>query len=564
MTNIVSTPRQNAYKTNLSTSITAAALTASFDEMPSFSLSAGEYVYAVIDPKNSFREVVKLVGPYTAGASSITITRAEADYEGASSTAYQHSGGAVVVITNSWNIFDDITTAVNSKLDADGDGLEDSFNMETASSGVGIRDDAGELKLKDSLQAEVSLSTLAAAAGVDDKFKVSATDTTSSYADSKLTVSSGAGATVTKSVVNPGANETLNIDVALDAATAGVDEHAIYTPAYLTGNNAAEATFNNWLAVLDGEFAITIDGVAHDVTAIDFTGVTSMNDVASYIQTAIQTKTGGSETCVWSVDHFVITSGDTTATSAITVTSAVGGGGGTDISGVAAGPPNWMDCDVGVVTNAVRNDAADAGKLTQLDASGYLDAGFMPANLLAAAETGSTDITGTELEELSDGSTTSLHFHDVMRRLSTFTTTVNLSGTTSEETLMTFTVPGGALSTLNAIRGRIYVGTNNGNGGYNCTLRLKYGATTVAALVLTGNGPRIGTFLEFDLLSAGTTSSQKGSIGLPIDSAAGHFTSQLGTSAEDSTGDLALTVTIQWTNASRTGAFEFGEAYLIK
>jgi len=220
MTNIVSTPRQNAYKTNLSTSITAAALTASFDEMPSFSLSAGEYVYAVIDPKNSFREVVKLVGPYTAGASSITITRAEADYEGASSTAYQHSGGAVVVITNSWNIFDDITTAVNSKLDADGDGLEDSFDMQTASSGVRLRDDAGELKLTDSLNPEVSLSTLAAAAGSDTKTAVTVADTTPAVLDSKLTVS---GTNITKSIVNPGANETLNLDVTVDSTPVDVE-----------------------------------------------------------------------------------------------------------------------------------------------------------------------------------------------------------------------------------------------------------------------------------------------------------------------------------------------------
>jgi hypothetical protein len=220
-----------------------------------------------------------------------------------------------------------------------------------------------------------------------DLIKVSAADTTAGYANDKITVTSGTGATVTKSITSPAGNEKLNIDVALDGAgfiaANAVDAHDIYTPAYLTGGAAAEGTFNNWLAVLDGEFSIDIDGVTYDIAAIDFTGVTSMNDVATYLQTAIRTATGSTETVTWSVDHFIITSADTTVTSAITVTSTVAAPAGTDISG--AGAANWMDCDVGngVVTAAVRNDAADATKLAQLDAAGYVDKQLLDQDLMS-------------------------------------------------------------------------------------------------------------------------------------------------------------------------------------
>lgn len=199
--------------------------------------------------------------------------------------------------------------------------------------------------------------------------KVSANDTTAGYLNGKLVA--GTGVTFTEN--NDGGNETLSIN-----ATAGntVVEPSTYTPAYLTGANGAQSAFNNWLAVLDGSFAITLDGVALSVTGIDFTGVTSMADVATYIQTALRAESGTLETVAWDTDHFIITSADTTSSSAITVTSAAGAG--TDISG--AGANDWMDCDVGngAVTNAVLDQTADAGKLVEVDATGLIDNLLIP------------------------------------------------------------------------------------------------------------------------------------------------------------------------------------------
>lgn len=119
--------------------------------------------------------------------------------------------------------------------------------------------------------------------------------------------------------------------------------------AFLTGGAGATAVIATWNAVSDGEFSITIDGVARDIIGLDFSLAGDMDAVAAIIQAGIRAVTLASEICVWDTDHFVII-----AVSAITVTSAVAGGTGTDISG--AGATAFMDSDVG---NGVVTDAAD-------------------------------------------------------------------------------------------------------------------------------------------------------------------------------------------------------------
>lgn len=212
---------------------------------------------------------------------------------------------------------------------------------------------------------------------------VSAADTTPSYLENKILA--GSNIVITKE--NAGGNENLKISTSLPTQ---ISDAIIYTPAYLTGGTNAQATYSNWLAVLDGSFRITVDGTLRDITGINFTGVTSMNDVAAKIQTAIRAVTGGSETVVWSTNHFVITSGITTSSSAITVTSATGGG--TDISG--AGASDWMDSDTGhgVVTNTVLNQAADAGKIGLLGADGKYAENFISKAVLKSTLTTKGDI----------------------------------------------------------------------------------------------------------------------------------------------------------------------------
>jgi hypothetical protein len=147
-----------------------------------------------------------------------------------------------------------------------------------------------------------------------------------------------------------------------------IKAHNTYTPAYLTGDTSCEANYLLWGGTTDGSFAITINGTLRTITGLNFVGTTSMAAIADIIQAAIRTATSSLETVAWSTDHFVISSVDTTSSSAITVTSATGSG--TDISG--AGAFGGLGCDTGhgTVTASVLQEAADENKIPVLGANG--------------------------------------------------------------------------------------------------------------------------------------------------------------------------------------------------
>lgn len=127
---------------------------------------------------------------------------------------------------------------------------------------------------------------------------------------------------------------------------------SVYTPAFLTGWSSAQNNAATWAAVTNGSFRITVDWTAYNVDWINFTGDASMADVAATIQAALRAVTSWTETVVWSTDHFVITSWDTSSTSAISVLTTSTGTVGTDISWVGTA---WMDAETWrwTVTNKV-------------------------------------------------------------------------------------------------------------------------------------------------------------------------------------------------------------------
>jgi len=161
-----------------------------------------------------------------------------------------------------------------------------------------------------------------------------------------------------------------------------IDSHAVYTPAYLTGGGSAESNVAIWDSVSDGSFRITIDGVAYNVDGIDFTAahgdgiVTDMDGVAARIQTYIRALTASTETCVWSTDHFIITSVDTTVATEVSVTDTSTGTVGTDISGVGT---VYMDSETGrgTATAGVLDPTADSGKLVKMGSDGNIAQEFL-------------------------------------------------------------------------------------------------------------------------------------------------------------------------------------------
>lgn len=116
--------------------------------------------------------------------------------------------------------------------------------------------------------------------------------------------------------------------------------------------NASEQRIENFSAVTDGALNITIDGVAKNITAVDLSAATTLNDVA----TAISTKLA-SAVVTWNAvtSHFLITSSSTGATSVVGIPTAAGAG--TDLAPL-------MGIDAGSKPVAVRGTDAHAGSAT--------------------------------------------------------------------------------------------------------------------------------------------------------------------------------------------------------
>lgn len=188
MSNVTRIPLQNAYTTTLSSSINSTVTSLTVDDAPDFTLPVGQSFYIVVDPKNSFREVMLVTAVSSA---TFTVQRGKTDYDGGTSTAVAHSGGAKVVITNTYHIFDEYGDAINSKLDNDGGNTTTTFDLDLNGSNFRIRKDGNNMKFTDDNQAEVTLSTLAAGAGSNDKVKGSSTDSAADYLIAKVSTKHG-------------------------------------------------------------------------------------------------------------------------------------------------------------------------------------------------------------------------------------------------------------------------------------------------------------------------------------------------------------------------------------
>ena len=104
--------------------------------------------------------------------------------------------------------------------------------------------------------------------------------------------------------------------------------------AELRGGSVTEVT--PFLLITDASFAISIDGVAEDITGMNLSdGEVTLDDVAATIQTALQVVAAGgytAATCVHDGSRFFVTSGTTGVTSVISFLSVVSPVTGTDIS----------------------------------------------------------------------------------------------------------------------------------------------------------------------------------------------------------------------------------------
>ena len=168
-----------------------------------------------------------------------------------------------------------------------------------------------------------------------------------------------------------------------------VSSHTDNTAGYLTGGASAQSAFASWAAITDGSFRFKIDGGAlQNIDGIDFSGDGDMDAVAATIQSAIQTATSSTETCVWDTDHFIITSATLDEDSEISVLTTSTGTVGTDISG--AGADDWLDADTG--NGTATQGTSDHNKAIKLNTDGEIEDNFISENIrskktLTAGET---------------------------------------------------------------------------------------------------------------------------------------------------------------------------------
>jgi hypothetical protein len=83
------------------------------------------------------------------------------------------------------------------------------------------------------------------------------------------------------------------------------------TSALLRGGilTAAQQDMANWTVIANGAFSVSIDGSAHALTGLDFTGQTNLNGIASVVTAALT----GAGTMIWNGQQFVISSATTGA-----------------------------------------------------------------------------------------------------------------------------------------------------------------------------------------------------------------------------------------------------------
>ncbi len=120
MSSYANVPKQSYFSAVLDTPIDAVQTTnIILSAVPSYTPS-GETVYLnILDPDHP--ETITVTGWNSSTLTLTGVTRGVTTYTGGSSSAASHAAGVLVVLSDDWHIFEDIQTAINSKVDRTGD-----------------------------------------------------------------------------------------------------------------------------------------------------------------------------------------------------------------------------------------------------------------------------------------------------------------------------------------------------------------------------------------------------------------------------------------------------------
>lgn len=209
MSNLTSYPLQDGFETTLAQAWNGSTWTVYLATSPSFTFPSGVTTYIVVDPGKSNMQVAKIdsydSGAKTVNVSSVTVNK----MAGTVYSTWTHVVGAKVIISDNFAFWEDIKTAINTKLDQTGGNTSTTFDLDLSGSAFRIRKDGNDMKFTDDNTPETTLSQLASGGWADQKVAITINDTTTWVLDSKLTAGDG----LKKTVVNPAGNETLDLDI---------------------------------------------------------------------------------------------------------------------------------------------------------------------------------------------------------------------------------------------------------------------------------------------------------------------------------------------------------------
>ena len=222
MSNLATYPLEDWFITTLAQSWNWAVGTVYVNDTPSFTFPSGVTTYIVVDPGKSTMQAA-IIDSYDANANTLNVSSITLNkWAGVAYTQQTHSVGAIVIISDNYQFWEDIATAINSKLGNDGTNSTSAFDLALTGSSWRLRNDGGIMKFRDDANPEVSLSTLASGWGADTKVAVTINDTTPAGLNSKLT----AWDWLSKTTINPGGNEQLDLDIDVTDTTIFVQTSA--------------------------------------------------------------------------------------------------------------------------------------------------------------------------------------------------------------------------------------------------------------------------------------------------------------------------------------------------
>lgn len=246
MANLTWIPLQDNYNAILTQEWDWQVWTIFVDRVPDFTFPVGETTFIVVNAGTTSAQLAE-IDSYDAVNSTLNATNVTSLelWEWVSSTTQIHPTNSRVLISDNFQFWKAIKTAITTKINTDEDStIEDWIKLYFwADAYITTDDDWVNLKFKDWSNPEIDLSTLAAWAWADTKFSISVADTTSWTFTDKIVDWDW----IVWTINNPWAAETYTLDVDL------ADANTFTTTQW----NADTALKTDWSGNIDTSFYST-------------------------------------------------------------------------------------------------------------------------------------------------------------------------------------------------------------------------------------------------------------------------------------------------------------------